>query len=358
MTFEEQIKSFAERAKSIRTGVSTEEATKTSLIMPFFQILGYDIFNPLEFTPEYVADVGIKKGEKVDFAILQNKSPVILIEAKSVNEVLTKHDSQLFRYFGTTTAKFAILTNGLIYRFYTDLDEPNKMDAFPFLEIDMLDLKDQQIQELRKFHKENFDLDKIMDTASELKYTGLIRNALKETFLNPSDLFVKFILGYGVYNGLKTQNILDKFKPLIKKAISSYINDLVNEKIQTALKTGEELETRDIENKEIEVDLGIENINQIITTGREMEAFYIIKSILRNHIDISLITHKDTQSYFAILFDNKTTKWICRLFLTDNVMYMIMQNDNKENIKYSLENIDDLYNYSEILITKALSYLK
>jgi Uncharacterized conserved protein len=133
MGFEESIKSFADRTNAIKNNILTEEATKTSLIMPFFQILGYDVFNPQEFTPEYVADVGIKKGEKVDYAILDNNGePVLLIEAKSVNDILTKHDSQLFRYFGTTKAKFAILTNGIIYRFYTDLDQQNIMDEKSF----------------------------------------------------------------------------------------------------------------------------------------------------------------------------------------------------------------------------------
>lgn len=124
--FIEQLKSLSKRTESLKTSIETEEATKTSLVLPFFQILGYDIFNPKEFTPEFTADVGIKKGEKVDYAIMNEGSPVILIEAKSVNETLDKHSSQLFRYFGTTTAKFAILTNGIIYQFYTDLEEKKK----------------------------------------------------------------------------------------------------------------------------------------------------------------------------------------------------------------------------------------
>ena len=148
MDFEEKIKRFIERIEKLKNSINTEEATKTSLIMPFFQILGYDVFNPDEFTPEYVADVGIKKGEKVDYAIILNETVTILIEAKSINENLKKHDSQLFRYFGTTTAKFAILTNGCEYKFYTDLDELNKMDSTPFLNINLLELKDTDIIEL------------------------------------------------------------------------------------------------------------------------------------------------------------------------------------------------------------------
>lgn len=119
--------------------VQTEEATKTAVIMPFFAMLGYDVFNPQEFVPEFTADVGIKKGEKVDYAIVKDGTPVILIECKSITENLERHDSQLFRYFGTSEAKFAILTNGLQYRFYTDLDNANKMDEDPFLTINILE---------------------------------------------------------------------------------------------------------------------------------------------------------------------------------------------------------------------------
>ena len=149
MEFEEKLKEFIERIEKLKDIINTEEATKTSLIMPFFNILGYDVFNPNEFIPEFVADVGIKKGEKVDYAIALNNKITILIEAKSVNENLKKHDSQLFRYFGTSEAKLAILTNGIEYRFYTDLEEANKMDTAPFLTINLLEIKDTDIQDIK-----------------------------------------------------------------------------------------------------------------------------------------------------------------------------------------------------------------
>ena len=116
MDFIDQLKQFSKRVDSLKDTIQTEEATKTAIIMHFFSMLGDDGFNPQEFVPEYTADVGIKKGEKVDYAILKDGSPVILIECKSITENLDRHDSQLFRYFGTTTAKFAVLTNGMIYR--------------------------------------------------------------------------------------------------------------------------------------------------------------------------------------------------------------------------------------------------
>lgn len=150
MEFNDVIKQFSERILSLKDTITTEESTKMSLVVPLFQLLGYDVFNPNEFCPEYIADVGIKKGEKVDYAILENGQPNILVECKSCSEQLDKHSSQLFRYFGTSPAKFGILTNGIIYRFYTDLEESNKMDLVPFLEIDMTNLKDSSINELKK----------------------------------------------------------------------------------------------------------------------------------------------------------------------------------------------------------------
>jgi hypothetical protein len=143
MDFIDELKQFSKIVETRKESIQTEEATKTSVIMPFFSLLGYDVFDPNEFSPEYVADVGIKKGEKVDYAILKDGKPLILIEAKSINEQLQKHDSQLFRYFGTSKAKFAILTNGQIYQFFTDLEASNRMDEKPFLEIDLLDIKER-----------------------------------------------------------------------------------------------------------------------------------------------------------------------------------------------------------------------
>lgn len=355
MNFEEQIRNFTKRTKSIMGGIATEEATKTSIIMPFFQTLGYDVFNPSEFTPEYTADVGIKKGEKVDYAILNNKQPVILIECKSINEVLTKHDSQLFRYFGTTNAKFAILTNGIIYRFYTDLDEPNKMDEKPFLEINMLDIKDAQIAELKKFHKENFDLNQIIDTASELKYMGLMRNVIRENFLNPSDDFVRYILGCGVYDGVKTQNIVDRYKPILKKSLTGYINDLVNEKIQTALK---EDDSEEVAPESLNIDVTSTEeydttIDKIHTTDEELESYYIIKAILREIIEPARLTYKDTMSYFGVLVDNKVTRWLCRIYLKENISYVIIPNESKENIKHQIDTLNDIYKLSEELIERV-----
>lgn len=226
MDFIDQLKQFSKRVESMKDSIQTEEATKTAIIMPFFSMLGYDVFNPQEFVPEFTADVGIKKGEKVDYAIIRDGQPVILIECKSISENLDRHDSQLFRYFGTTTAKFAILTNGIIYRFYTDLDSPNKMDDDPFLTINILDVRENQVPELKKFSKSVFDIDSIFSTASELKYVHEFKRVFTEQLDTPADDFIRFFL-QGCYSGPKTQNVIEKFRPVLRKALNDLISEMM-----------------------------------------------------------------------------------------------------------------------------------
>ena len=141
MDFKDSIKQISERIETLKANLPTEEATKTALIMPFINALGYDVFNPLEVLPEMCCDIGTKKGEKIDYAIMKDGEPIILIECKHWEQDLNLHDNQLLRYFNVSKAKFGVLTNGITYRFYTDLSEPNIMDEKPFLEINMLDLK-------------------------------------------------------------------------------------------------------------------------------------------------------------------------------------------------------------------------
>ena len=348
MDFIDKVRQYSKRINSIKDNLSTEEATKTALIMPFFDLLGYDIFNPLEFVPEYTADVGTKKGEKVDYAIIKDNKPIILIEAKHVDEDLTKHGSQLFRYFTVTPAKFAILTNGIVYKFFTDLDENNIMDKEPFLEINLLNINDNQVKELKKFTKDNFDIKTIFDAASELKYTSLIKSKLNEQLENPSDDFVKFMIS-DFYNGVKTTNVLEKFKPVLKKSMQQFLNDFINEKIKNILQD-------ENKQKETTIETIIEK-NKIITTEEELQGFNVVRSILSEIVNVNDIAYKDTQSYFGILYQNNTRKWICRLYFNSSNKYIAIPNENKEEIKYPIENISDIYKYKNELLSIVKAYL-
>lgn len=241
MKFADKVKEFAQRIENLSETIKSEEATKTSIIMPFFSMLGYDVFNPNEFMPEFTADVGIKKGEKVDFAILVDKKPVMLIEAKPLGTKLKKYANQLYRYFSATPAKIAILTDGRYYKFYSDIDEENIMDEKPFLDIDILNIKDEQIIELERFCKEKFSVKDILGIASELKYIQDFKEQIKIEFENPSDELVKLFLKNS-YTGAKTKNVVEKFRPTIKKAISLYQAELLGDKISISESMIQDLE--------------------------------------------------------------------------------------------------------------------
>ena len=350
MSLQEELYALSDRIKQLKDNIQTEEATKQSFILPFFKNLGYDVFNPLEFVPEYTADVGIKKHEKVDYAILIDKNPLILIEAKCCHEKLDKHDSQLFRYFGTTQAKFAILTNGIDYKFYTDLEQPNIMDSKPFFELNMNDLSEQSIQYLDKFSKTNLDIDTILDAASDLKYIGLTKNIFKSLLEDPSDEFLRFFLNNGLYDGQKSQKVIDRFKPIVKKGINQYINEKMSSKFKETLSNNDS----DIDNIEQSEE---KEENKIITTIDELNAFAIVKSILRRIVEAKRLTYRDTESYFGVLLDNNNRKWICRINLDSKNKHIVISDDNKNGIRFDISSLDDIYNLEDELLNSVKKYL-
>ena len=306
--------------------------------MPFFQTLGYDVFNPLEFVPEFTADVGIKKGEKVDYAMVIDGEPQLLIECKSINEKLTNHDSQLFRYFGTTTSKFGILTNGREYRFYTDLDEKNKMDKTPFLTIDVTKFKDNQFLEIAKFHKENFDISKITSSASELKYLNNLKEFLTNNIEEPSESFTTYLVSQ-IYDGRKTKNTIEEVTPIIKKGFNQFITERVNEKLSAALNTNVEPKTSQPE----EIEVTNEQGDGIITTPEELEAFTVFKVTVNDLIDVNRLFYRDTKSYFGILIDDNSRKWIFRFYqkATKNLIEI------RDQGTYEIDNPLDIANYKD-----------
>lgn len=173
MDFIEGIKNLSDRITAQKDLIHTEEATKMVCVVPFINLLGYDTSDLTEVFPEFVADVGIKQGEKVDYAILKDEQVIMLIECKRYAEGLSSvHTSQLFRYFAVVPARIAVLTNGVSYQFYADLEKTNIMDSTPFLEFDMFNVQQPLINELKQFTKPNFDLDTILTVAHERKEAG------------------------------------------------------------------------------------------------------------------------------------------------------------------------------------------
>lgn len=359
MDYKDSLKALSERIERLKDQLPTEEATKTALILPFISLLGYDIFNPAEVLPEMSCDIGTKKGEKIDYAILKDGSPVMLIECKHWAQDLNLHDNQLLRYFNVSKSNFGVLTNGIIYRFYSDIEEPNKMDEKPFLEVNLLNLKDWQIEELKKFHKSYFDVDKILDTANELKYMGELKAVIVKEFSSPSAEFVKFF-GKQVYSGTFTQKITEQFSTLVKRAHTSYINDLISERLNAAIRD-DDSGTAPIDSSEQDnaTDTDAANKNpKIVTTDDEIEAYFIVKSILRTIVPAERITYRDAQSYCAIFLDDNNRKNICRLYFNNpNNKRIAFLCDNHQEHRVQISSLDDIYDLSEEMIACAKRYL-
>ena len=359
MEFLERLNALSAKVRQQSTSIQTEEATKIAFVMPFINsVLGYDVFDPSEVTPEYVCDIGTKKGEKIDYAILKNGEIQILIECKKIGEPLNiNHASQLFRYFHVTSARISILTNGQVYKFFTDLDAPNKMDEKPFLELDILDIDEHAVPELQKLTKSAFDVDSIINAAGELKYVGQIKKEIASQFNQPDDDFVKFFANR-VYDGIITQKVREQFGVLTRKATAQFLSDQVNDRLKSAMSgalqpaytlapaapsaTSEPVEDSDED--------------RVQTTLEELEGFHIVKAIIRTVVEAKRIIHRDTQSYFGVLLDDNNRKPLCRLHFNRSQKYLGLFDKDKNETRHPIVSLDDIYGFADQLKATVAYY--
>ncbi len=336
----DELKALSSKISKQRDLLQTEEATKNAFVLPFITALGYNVFDPTEVTPELTADVGTKKGEKVDYAILKDGKPIILFECKWSGINLDKeHKSQLYRYFSVTEARFAVLTNGIIYRFYTDIDEPNKMDAKPFMELDMLNIRESAVEDLKIFSKSFFNLDENLTAATELKYTREIKQILAAQMAKPSEEFVKFFAAK-VYSGKLTQSIKQQFAELIKKALQHYLSDKVNERLESALAVEEP---------------PVQSNNSKV----EDEGLKIIRDILNKIVEPERIALRETANYFGIVFDGNTRKPICRLYFNNPKKKRLgVFDENKQEKKVHIAELQEISQYADKLKGMVKRYLQ
>lgn len=228
---------------------ATEEATKQSLVLPFIaRVLGYDVWNPDEIIPEFTADVGIKSGEKVDYAICRNGKPQILIECKKVNENLDGDFSQIFRYFNCVEhAHIAILTNGVEYRFFSDIDAPNRMDSKPFMVFDIMNPDKSLYKEIERLSKGKFDVVGVMQSAERLKYERAVMSLINRQLASPDETFVRYVMGE-VYDGSRSKIKVEWFTSIVRDAMSKVVSTRVDERLASALKANESMPQTDAEN--------------------------------------------------------------------------------------------------------------
>jgi len=352
MEFVERLNALSAKVRQQGGAIQTEEGTKTALVMPFINsVLGYDVFDPSEVTPEYICDIGTKKGEKIDYAILKDGQIQILIECKKIGEPLhINHASQLFRYFHVTSARISILTNGQVYKFFTDLDAPNKMDEKPFLELDLLDVDEHVLPELQKLTKAAFDVDSIINAAGELKYVSQIKREMANQFNQPDDDFVRFFAAR-VYDGIITQKVREQFGVLTRKAAAQFLGDQVNDRLKSAMSGAIQpaitmVPAEPAAVSGAESDAGDDRVH---TTLEELEGFHIVKAIVRAVVDAKRIVHRDTQSYFGVLLDDNNRKPICRLHFNRSQKYIGLFDQDKNETRHPIASLDDIYTFADQL---------
>lgn len=361
MEIAERAQALALKIRKHKADIATEEATKNAFVMPFIStVLGYDVFNPAEVIPEFTADVGTKKGEKIDYAIAHNGQVQVLIEVKKISEPLRiEHASQLFRYFAVTNARIAILTNGETYEFYTDLDAPNRMDSKPFLVLDLSDIDDTLLPELAKLTKESFDLDSVISAAGELKYIGQLKRILAAQFKQPEDEWVRF-LTTRVYDGSFTQRVRDQFVPLVGKAARQFLNEQVNDRLKNALGGPDSYVSvsNDLPAEPTPAEVEpVAAVEDVVTTEEELEGYRIVRAIVCSEAPASRIVARDTKTYFGVLLDDNNRKPIARLWFNRAKKYLGVFDENKVETRIPIVDTADIYQFADHLRKTVARYL-
>lgn len=361
MDFKDTLLQLSEKIVKQKDSIATEEATKTSFIMPMIAALGYDVFNPFEVVPEMDCDL-TKRGDKIDYAIMKDNFPILLIECKHCRQNLDLHNTQLAKYYAASNARFGVLTNGIEYRFYADLEKQNIMDEKPFLVVNMLDLSDVDIEQLKKFHKSYYNEQEILSTAQELQITIQVKDLLVRNFQQPGDDFTRYFIRC-LNDGKSSAKLIEQYRPIIKKSITAVINDIIQERLGVAMKSNEEADSAKIKDEETgcadekqnqdKLPDGVVFINNetgVITTQEEIDAYNIIRSILRQYVDVHRIQYKDYKSYFSINLDGSMWWWICRISFGKRKKTIGFPIDNyKSNEWVEIDTLDDIFNFSDKL---------
>lgn len=267
-----------------------------------------------------------------------------------------EYASQLYRYFSATEARFGVLTNGLIYQFYSDIDESNKMDSKPFFEFNVIDFDEHHVEELKKFSKSSFSLTEILSSASTLKYMGGIVKLLEKEMSEPSDELVR-LYASKVYDGVLRQNIIDEFRTIVFRAQKQFINDKINARLKSALSAGEGVHAADVDIDSDSENAIEEDNNGIITTQDEIDGFNMVRGILAEIIEVDRVCMRNNKSYCAILLDDNNRKPICRLHFNAKQLYIgLIKGKSEERV--SIDTINDIFKHTIHIKETVVEYIK
>ena len=353
MDFAQKVKDLSARSKHATQHALTEEATKTGVVLPFIQMLGYDVFNLEEVVPEFIADVGIKKGEKIDFAVRVGGKTAILIEVKPITMSLGNAQySQLYRYFNTVEARLAILINGREVWFFSDIDEKNRMDKKPFFVFDLQNYDERQVAELARFQKANFDMDGILEAASNLKYVKAAAAELSKQLTAPDDEFVRFF-GKQIYDGTMTKAAVEMLRPAIQAALDEVIRNRIQERLNVTF--GKDAPVPETAEKAANTDAAVEA--EVVTTEDEMQAFMIVRAIGSKITPLNRITMRDARSYCSIFMDDNNRKPICRLYFNaKNSKSVGIFGPDKTETKHLIDDLTDIFKHSDAIEAAVKAY--
>lgn len=353
MEIHDKLVALGQRIPDLVDHLQTEEAAKQALVLPFISALGYNVFDPTQVVPEYTADVGGKRGEKVDYAIMRNGSPVVLVECKqSEADLAPKHMAQLFRYFVATEAKIGILTNGIVYQFFTDLEDRNKMDETPFLVLDLRHLDEETTKELERLTEDEFDLEGMVNTALELRYRNGMQAALERQLAEPDSEFVRW-LAQQVYSGRLTASVFEQFKARTHAAFRAFIRAQVNDAVRRVIDGDHDGAMAEPST----IPVNIEDARGIETTLEEIEGYVTVKQLLEGTVARERVFMRDSKSYCAILLDDNNRKPICRLRFGDQRKRIGLLDEDKHESVHDLESLDDIRLFADQLREAAIRYM-
>lgn len=357
----DNIRELASRIQKTHHLVATEEATKNAFVMPFIQALGYDVFNPAEVTPELICDVGIKKGEKIDYAVRKGDQVIMLFECKHHSSNLDEvHASQLYRYFSVTDSRIGVLTNGIEYRFFSDLDSANRMDSKPFLCFRIDSFPESLIHEVKKFSKGSFDVESLLGSAVQLRYMRELKALFSAQMTDPSEEFVRYCAkGIGV--PLLTQSLREQLTPITRRALSEFIAERASDRLKLALESSTEEEGAPVHpesSKGASQPTDQPADCKIMTTEEEKESFLVIRAILRQVVSPERVTLRDQQRYCGVLLDDSNRKPICRLhFNAKSRKYIGLFDAERKEEKVEIQSPTDIYHYVDRLHETVRRYL-
>lgn len=329
----EKIIELSSRLEKIGNKINSEESTKQSLVLPFIQALGYDIFNPEEVTPEVHCDLA-NKGDKVDYVIFIKGKESILVECKNLGSNLNHHLGQLSKYYAASPAKFAILTDGNKYLFFSDIEKSNLMDKDPFYSLDLSNLKDIDAGFLTLFTRDDFNEDKLKEKA----YEELITKKLKESLYNflefPSDKWIRQLASTFTKEQLSTSKI-NIFRKIIKDTLPKAVKEIYS---QDTTNEYEDYSKGDFTKDEIEI---LDTINGFLITVPE----------LNGHIMIDKIS----DGIIRVNYENQYWN-ICRIKWGTRTKFLFLCKNSHagEGTKYKINSLNEVVELKDKIIETAL----